>query len=69
MVVLGCGPLGLSAIQGARIKGASQIIAVEPIRERRELALKLGATMAFDPNAEGQNLVTKIRACAGTVRP
>ncbi len=66
VVVLGCGPLGLSAIQGARIKGASQIIAVEPIRERRELALKLGATMAFDPNAEGQNLVSKIRdLCKG----
>src|ERR1019366_1960062 len=34
--ILGCGPVGLSAVQGARIKGASQIIAVEPIRARRE---------------------------------
>ena len=42
----------MSAVQGARIKGASQIIAVDPIRARRELALKLGATIALDPNDE-----------------
>jgi S-(hydroxymethyl)glutathione dehydrogenase / alcohol dehydrogenase len=59
--VLGCGPVGLSAIQGARIKGASQIIAVEPIRARREVALKLGATIALDPNAEGDNLVAHVK--------
>ncbi len=64
--VLGCGPVGLSAVQGARIKGASQIIAVEPIRARRELALKLGATIALDPNVEGNNLVAKVKdLCKG----
>jgi S-(hydroxymethyl)glutathione dehydrogenase / alcohol dehydrogenase len=61
VVIFGCGPLGLSAIQGARIQGAAQIIAVEPIKYRRELALKLGATIALDPNVEGNNLVQKIR--------
>jgi S-(hydroxymethyl)glutathione dehydrogenase/alcohol dehydrogenase len=61
VVVFGCGPLGLSAVQGARIQGAAQIIAVEPIKYRRDLALKLGATTALDPNAEGNNLVANIR--------
>ena len=66
VAVLGCGPLGLSAVQGARIKGASQIIAIEPIRTRRDLALKLGATIALDPNAEGKNLVAKVKdLCKG----
>ena len=66
VVVFGAGPLGLSAIQGARIKGAAQIIAVEPIRYRREVALKVGATIALDPNAEGDGLVEKIRnLCKG----
>jgi S-(hydroxymethyl)glutathione dehydrogenase/alcohol dehydrogenase len=66
VVVLGCGPCGLSAIQGARIKGASQIIAVEPIPERRALALELGATIALDPNVEGDDLVTRVRElCSG----
>lgn len=68
VAVLGCGPCGLSAIQGARIKGASQIIAVEPIRARRELALELGASIALDPNVEGDNLVTRVRElCSGPV--
>jgi S-(hydroxymethyl)glutathione dehydrogenase / alcohol dehydrogenase len=62
VAVLGCGPVGLSAIQGARIRGASQIIAVDPIRVRRELALRLGATVALDPNVEGMNLVEKVRS-------
>src|SRR5688572_8949767 len=60
--VVGCGPLGLSAVQGARIAGASTIIAIDPIRVRRELALRIGATHALDPNVERDNLVQKVRA-------
>jgi threonine dehydrogenase-like Zn-dependent dehydrogenase len=46
--------------------GASPIICVEPIAARRELALKLGATMVLDPNVEGDNLVARIRGlCSG----
>lgn len=61
VAVVGAGPVGLSAIQGARISGASTIIAVEPIRARRELALKVGATHVLDPNVEGDKLVEKVR--------
>ena len=61
VAVVGCGPLGLSAIQGARIAGASRIIAIEPIRVRRDVALKVGATDALDPNVEGNKLVDKVR--------
>ncbi len=61
VTVVGCGPLGLSAIQGARIAGASMIIAVDPIRARREVALRVGATHAFDPNIERDGLVQRIR--------
>jgi S-(hydroxymethyl)glutathione dehydrogenase/alcohol dehydrogenase len=50
VVVFGAGPVGLSALQGAKIKGASRIIVVEPIPYRRELAMKLGATHVLDPN-------------------
>ena len=60
-VILGCGPLGLSAVQGARIQGAAQIIAVDPIKYRRDVALAVGATVALDPNVEGANLVPTIR--------
>src|SRR5580693_8068950 len=50
VAVVGCGPLGLSAIQGARISGASTIIAIDPIGARRDVALKVGATHVLDPN-------------------
>lgn len=66
VAVLGAGPIGLAAVQGARIQGAAQIIAVDPIRYRREAALSLGATVALDPNVEGANLVRKIQdLCKG----
>ena len=61
VAVVGCGPLGLSAVIGAKIAGASTIIVVDPIRARRELALKIGATHALDPNVEGNNLVARVR--------
>lgn len=61
VAVVGCGPLGLSAVQGARIAGASTIIAIDPIRVRRDLALRVGATHALDPNVERDNLVQKVR--------
>jgi S-(hydroxymethyl)glutathione dehydrogenase/alcohol dehydrogenase len=62
VAVVGCGPLGLSAVQGARISGASTIIAIDPIDARRALALTVGATVALDPNAEGSALVERVRA-------
>jgi len=62
VAVVGCGPLGLSAVQGARISGASTIIAIDPIRERREAALKVGATHVLDPNAEADALVERVHA-------
>jgi S-(hydroxymethyl)glutathione dehydrogenase/alcohol dehydrogenase len=66
VAIWGGGPVGLSAVQGARIMGAAKIILVEPIRARRELGLKVGATTAFDPNAEGINLVPKVKdLCKG----
>jgi S-(hydroxymethyl)glutathione dehydrogenase/alcohol dehydrogenase len=69
--VVGCGPLGLSAVQGARIGGASTIIAIDPIRARRDMATKVGATHTLDPNVEGPKLVERVRALSSgpTGRP
>ena len=62
VAVVGCGPLGLSAVQGARISGASTIIAIDPVRLRRDVAMKVGATYVLDPNAEGDRLVERVRS-------
>lgn len=61
--VIGCGGVGLSIIQGARIAGAGTIIAIDPVAEKRELALKLGATHAVDPTEV--NPVKAVRKLSG----
>lgn len=48
-VVIGCGGVGLSVVQGARIAGATTIVAVDPSGHKRDLAQRLGATHAVDP--------------------
>jgi S-(hydroxymethyl)glutathione dehydrogenase/alcohol dehydrogenase len=49
VAVIGCGGVGISAIQGARATGAAQIVAVDPVASRREAALRFGATEAVAP--------------------
>jgi S-(hydroxymethyl)glutathione dehydrogenase / alcohol dehydrogenase len=53
VAVIGCGGVGLAAINAAKIAGAGRIIACDPIPEKRALALKLGATDVVDALAEG----------------
>jgi S-(hydroxymethyl)glutathione dehydrogenase/alcohol dehydrogenase len=48
VVIIGCGGVGLSALQGARIVGAGQIIAVDSQSWKFSLAQKLGATHCVD---------------------
>ena len=47
VAVLGVGGIGINAVQGARIAGARQIIAVDPIPFKREQAKRFGATHVF----------------------
>lgn len=48
VVIIGCGGVGLSALQGARITGAGQIIAVDAQPWKFDLARQLGATDCVD---------------------
>ncbi|KUL67927.1 MULTISPECIES: Zn-dependent alcohol dehydrogenase [unclassified Streptomyces] len=50
VAVIGCGGVGVSVIQGARLKGAAEIVAVDPVAARREAALRFGATRAVAPD-------------------
>jgi aryl-alcohol dehydrogenase len=64
VVVIGGGSVGLSAIMGAVIQQCASIVLVEPMENRRHLALELGATHAIDPKSENmveqlQNLLPK----------
>ncbi|MFE5617596.1 Zn-dependent alcohol dehydrogenase [Streptomyces sp. NPDC056463] len=62
VAVIGCGGVGISAIQGAKLQGAAQIVAVDPVESRREAALRFGATEAVAPDALGD---AKQRVTAG----
>jgi NDMA-dependent alcohol dehydrogenase len=57
VVVVGAGGLGISAVQGARLAGAEQVIAVDPAAFKREAALKLGASEAVASMEEALPLV------------
>jgi len=51
-VIIGCGGVGLAAINAAKIAGAGRVIAVDPIPEKRALAKVLGATDTVDAAAQ-----------------
>ena len=63
VAVYGCGGVGLSIIQGARIGGARQIIAVDMFPAKLEMAKAVGATHFVDTTQDDP--VTKIRALTG----
>ena len=52
-LVMGLGILGIFAVEELRAAGAYPIIAADPVAERRELALRLGADYALDPTDAG----------------
>jgi S-(hydroxymethyl)glutathione dehydrogenase/alcohol dehydrogenase len=50
VVVFGCGGVGIAAIQGARVAGASVIVAVDLVDSKLEDAQRFGATHACKPD-------------------
>lgn len=59
VAVIGCGGVGLSAVQGARIAGAGMIIAIDRIDEKLELASQLGATHTI--NTTPENTIARVK--------
>ena len=49
VAICGGGPIGLLALQAIKKSGASELTLIEPIAERRELALGYGAKHVIDP--------------------
>ncbi|HEY8526160.1 MAG TPA: Zn-dependent alcohol dehydrogenase [Acidimicrobiales bacterium] len=50
VVVFGCGGVGIAAIQGARVAGAAEIVAVDLVDSKLEDAQRFGATHAVKPD-------------------
>ena len=51
VVVIGCGGVGLSIVQGARLAGAARIVAVDLLAAKTDVALTMGATDAVDASS------------------
>ena len=62
VVVIGLGGVGLAAVQGARIAGATTIIAVDANPGKSDLAFSLGATHVLAPSSA---LGKEVRALTG----
>ena len=66
VLVLGAGGVGQAVVQGARIAGARHIVVSEPVAERRDRALAMGATRVVDPTAEDlRSVVMDVSGGAG----
>ncbi|MBC8342218.1 MAG: Zn-dependent alcohol dehydrogenase [Proteobacteria bacterium] len=63
VAIIGCGGVGLSALQGARITGAGKIIAVDAQPWKFDIATKLGATDCVD--ASKDDPVAAVQALTG----
>lgn len=63
VAVVGCGGIGLNAIQGARIAGASQVVGVDTVPSKLAAATKFGATVVLD--ASEHSAVEAIRDATG----
>lgn len=59
LLVLGCGPVGLSAVVTAKLFGPAQVIAVDRIASRLAVAEALGATRVIDASSEDVSAVVR----------
>jgi alcohol dehydrogenase len=51
VAVFAQGPIGLCATLGAKLRGASLIVGVDPTAERRAMSTRFGASVTINPNA------------------
>jgi S-(hydroxymethyl)glutathione dehydrogenase/alcohol dehydrogenase len=66
VAVIGCGGVGLAAIQGARIAGAGRIIAVDMVESKLEIARQVGATDTVN-GSEGDAVAAVVEMTGGGV--
>ncbi len=52
VAVIGCGGIGLNAIQAAALAGAGRVIAIDRVASKRELATSFGATDVVDASTD-----------------
>jgi Zn-dependent alcohol dehydrogenase len=66
VVVYGVGGVGLSAVMGAKIAGAGNIIAIARSQNKLDMAMELGATHVINPK-EVEDVPAKVRELTGGI--
>jgi alcohol dehydrogenase (nicotinoprotein) len=65
IAIYGIGGIGINAVQGAALAGARNVIAIDPLANKREMAGKLGATHTAASAEEAQQLITELTRGVG----
>jgi S-(hydroxymethyl)glutathione dehydrogenase/alcohol dehydrogenase len=63
VAVIGCGGIGLNVIQGCRLAGASEIIAIDVVDSKLEMAKRFGATRTI--NGKSTDPVQAVKEATG----
>ena len=65
IAIYGIGGIGINAVQGAALAGARNVVAIDPLPNKREMAEKLGATHSAETAEQAQQLITELTRGVG----
>lgn len=63
VAVFAQGPIGLCATLGASLRGASLVVGIDPVAQRREMSPRFGASLTLDPSTE--DVVKRLKDLTG----
>jgi len=65
IAIYGVGGIGINAVQGAALAGARNVVAIDPLANKREAAEQMGATHSCESAEEAQQLITELTRGVG----
>ena len=65
IAIYGIGGIGINAVQGAALAGARNVVAIDPLANKREAAEQLGATHSCENAEQAQELITELTRGVG----
>ena len=65
IAIYGIGGIGINAVQGAALAGARNVVAIDPLANKREAAKQFGATHSCQTAEQAQELITQLTRGVG----
>jgi S-(hydroxymethyl)glutathione dehydrogenase/alcohol dehydrogenase len=65
IAIYGVGGIGINSVQGAALAGATNVVAIDPLANKREMAEKLGATHSFASAEEAHEAIFQMTRGVG----